>query len=398
VVMVAFGSMRMAVLELFRSRFADRLHRHIEVERLSSERMVQVDHHRVAANFPDRNGELLAVLALPDELHPGFRDRPFGERGTRHFLNAAGIMLAVTFFRGDHDLLGVVGRKAFQRVFETWNNVAFAMEVAERRTRLTLIHDFAVAQVKLVIEVHDAALAYLHISLQFRVFPGGTRVHAPSEVEKYRVQYRAENIGPHYRGWLHLTFTSLGSLGAIVFAIAPLNGVRPTEWLVVPLSFAVANLAEYFGHKGPMHLRKKGLSLLFQRHTEEHHHFFTHQAMTYESSTDFKMVLFPPEMLLFFLGGIATPLGLAMYFLAGPNAGWLFLATAMSYFLTYEWLHFCYHLPEAHWLSRQRWIRALRRHHTAHHNPALMGRWNYNITFPICDALFGTRYRGERSS
>jgi len=24
-----------------------------------------------------------------------------------------------------------------------------------------------------------------------------------------------------------------------------------------------------------------------------------------------------------------------------------------------------------------------------------MQKWNFNITFPICDALFGTTFRGE---
>ena len=41
-------------------------------------------------------------------------------------------------------------------------------------------------------------------------------------------------------------------------------------------------------------------------------------------------------------------------------------------------------------------VRVLRRHHQAHHDLGLMQRWNFNITFPICDAVFGTLYRGQR--
>ena len=61
---------------------------------------------------------------------------------------------------------------------------------------------------------------------------------------------------------------------------------------------------------------------------------------------DFKMVLFPPVMLLFFLGAIATPIALLLllFAMATPNVAWLYVAVAMSYFLTYEWLHFSYHL------------------------------------------------------
>ena len=44
----------------------------------------------------------------------------------------------------------------------------------------------------------------------------------------------------------------------------------------------------------------------------------------------------------------------------------------------------------------KRWIiRKLRNHHATHHAPELMQSWNFNITFPIFDAIYGTRYRGE---
>lgn len=101
-------------------------------------------------------------------------------------------------------------------------------------------------------------------------------------------------------------------------------------------------------------------------------------------------------MLLFFLGFMALPLGGLVYFLVSPNAGYLFALVIIGYFLTYEWLHFSYHLPESSWVGRLPGMGTLRQHHTQHHNLALMGRWNFNITFPIADALFGTYYRGEK--
>ena len=176
---------------------------------------------------------------------------------------------------------------------------------------------------------------------------------------------------------------------------SPPAAPRPSwlELLTVPVSFLIANLAEYFGHKGPMHRKAAGLGIVFRRHTLEHHHFFTHQAMSFESTRDFKMVLFPPVLLIFFLGGIATPLGALAFLLLTPNCGWLFVTTAMAYFLSYEWLHFSYHLPDGHWLSRTRVLARLRKHHTHHHDLALMGKWNFNITFPICDAVMGTSFK-----
>jgi hypothetical protein len=215
-----------------------------------------------------------------------------------------------------------------------------------------------------------------------------------SAVLAFREDYRKENVGPNYNGWAHAAFTAFGSLGVIAFACSRVHAVRPSEWAVLPLGFLVANVSEYFGHKGPMHRPVRGLGILFQRHTREHHRFFTSEAMHYESARDFKMVLFPPVMLVFFLGALATPIAAVLFWALSANAGWLFVVVAMSYFLTYETLHFAYHLQPHSWVGRLPFMEVLRRHHTRHHDPKLMGRYNFNITFPICDRVFGTTWRG----
>jgi hypothetical protein len=215
----------------------------------------------------------------------------------------------------------------------------------------------------------------------------------PPDVEAFRAQYRATEMGPWYSGWAHLAFTSAGSLLSIAWAVSSLRDVTRWEWLVIPAGFLTANLGEYLGHRGPMHRPRRGLRLLFERHARQHHRFFTHEAMEYAASRDFKMVLFPPVMLFFFIGCLATPIGLALALLWSRNAGWLFAATAIGYFLSYEWLHFSYHFSVDSWVGRLPFMAALRRHHTLHHDQAQMGRCNFNITFPICDWLFGTLYR-----
>lgn len=212
----------------------------------------------------------------------------------------------------------------------------------------------------------------------------------PDHVEEFRRRYRASEIGPRYSGLAHLLATSLGGLAVIAYAAGRLHDVRPLQWLTVPLAFLVANLSEYLGHRGPMHHPRRGLTLLYRRHTKQHHHFYTHDAMAAESSRDFKMVLFPPVMFLFFLGDIAAPIAGLLFLLCSANVAWLFVLTATGYFLTYEWLHLCYHLPPGSPVGRLPGMAALRRHHTRHHDLALMGRWNFNVTFPISDWLFGT--------
>jgi sterol desaturase/sphingolipid hydroxylase (fatty acid hydroxylase superfamily) len=214
----------------------------------------------------------------------------------------------------------------------------------------------------------------------------------PAAVASFREDYRARHIGPRYSGVAHLLFTSLGSLAVIVLAAANVRAPRPLELLTVPVTFLFANYVEYRGHQGPMHRRRRGLSLLFERHTRQHHRYFTQDAMSYEGTRDFKMVLFPPVMLLFFLGVVAVPVGTALFWLSSRNVALLYVATAMGYFLAYEWLHFCHHLPPDTPLARLGVLRRLRAHHQAHHDPARMDSWNFNISFPICDRLLGTRW------
>jgi len=218
---------------------------------------------------------------------------------------------------------------------------------------------------------------------------------SPEPAQSFRSEYRATQIGRHYSGWGHFVFTTTGALLAIVAAGLQLRAVHGAQWLTIPVAFLIANLGEYLGHRGAMHRPRRGLGLLYRRHTQQHHHFFTHATMAAESPRDFKMVLFPPVMLLFFLGGLAAPIGALLYFAVSPNTGLLFAMVAMGYFLTYEWLHFFYHLPPDTWIGRLPFMQTLRRHHTRHHDLALMGRWNFNITFPIADWLFGTYYRDD---
>ena len=212
----------------------------------------------------------------------------------------------------------------------------------------------------------------------------------PSSVAAFRAKHRAEHIGPRYRGWLHFSTTTVGAATAIGIAAWQVDAPTVFELALIPVYFLFANLVEYFGHRGPMHHRRRGLGAIFERHSLQHHRFYTHDAMEAESPRDFQMVLFPPVMLLFFLGGLAAPIGGLLGLLLSANAGWLFAATATAYFLTYEWLHFAYHLPPESAIGRTWLVRRLRRHHMIHHDPRHMTRANFNITFPIADYVMGT--------
>lgn len=209
-------------------------------------------------------------------------------------------------------------------------------------------------------------------------------------ISEYREWYRREIIPENYRGVVHLCFTFGTGLAVVVFSLLQLTQLRSLEWLAVPLTFLYANLAEYLGHRFAMHRPVRGLRILFERHAGQHHRFFSQNEMELECPRDLRVVLFPPVLMVFFVVAFALPVGMLLGWLFGGNVGFLFVATAVAYFLNYEILHLAYHMPAQSWLGRRWLVNLLRGLHTDHHDVRLMSGWNFNITYPICDALFGS--------
>jgi hypothetical protein len=216
------------------------------------------------------------------------------------------------------------------------------------------------------------------------------------QLQAFREAYRRDFVPAHYRGALHLLFTFGFCTIALVACLLQLEDVRPLEWLAVPLTVLYTNLAEYWGHRGPMHHLTRGLRPVYERHTRQHHRFFTAATMTVDGLRDLRAVLFPPVLVTFFLAAFALPAALLLAWLTTANVGWLFGATSLFYFLNYEFLHLAYHLPERHAVARWPIVGRLRWLHRAHHDPRLMASRNFNISYPICDWLFGTLHRPQR--
>jgi uncharacterized protein YndB with AHSA1/START domain len=214
----------------------------------------------------------------------------------------------------------------------------------------------------------------------------------------YRKQYRQQFIGPRYRGWLHFAFTVALASTIIVLSAMHLQSVTLWEWLTVPLTFLYANFAEYFGHRGPMHHPRRTLHMVYERHTRQHHRFFTDSHMAFDDTRDFKAVLFPPVLVTFFLLAFGSPAVFLLAWMATWNVACLFALTVAAYFLNYELLHFSYHLPREHLIARLPGMAALRRHHTVHHDPALMSQCNFNISYPIADWVLGTLHHDSKET
>lgn len=212
----------------------------------------------------------------------------------------------------------------------------------------------------------------------------------------FRTQYRRDEIPPDYSGVRHAAYTFGGGTLAFVACLLMLDGVRPAEWLTVPIAFLYANLAEYLGHRYVMHRPVPGLGAIYKRHAGQHHRFFTADVMPYDDARDLRAVLFPPILVVFFFGGFALPVGLLLAWLVSANVAWLMVATGVGYYLSYEFLHYAYHARPGSRIARLPGLAVLRRLHTRHHDPAVMAHRNFNITWPIGDLLFGTLDRGPR--
>jgi hypothetical protein len=217
----------------------------------------------------------------------------------------------------------------------------------------------------------------------------------PEAVARFREGYRRDEIPKGYSGRVHACITFGGGGIALALCLLQLRDVAPLEWLTVPLAFLYSNLSEYLGHRFPMHHRYPGLGLVFRRHTLQHHRFFTDAAMPCETPRDLRAVLFPPLLVAFFFGAFGVPVWFLLARIASANVAWLFIAVGVGYFLNYEVLHYAYHARAGSWFARRRVVRRLRALHETHHDPALMTKCNFNITYPIGDWLFGTRHGGS---
>ncbi len=201
-----------------------------------------------------------------------------------------------------------------------------------------------------------------------------------------------------YNGWRHLGLSMGFAITTLVLAASQLSNTSAYEWLTLPITFIYANIVEYVVHRFPMHRPFKALKILFRRHARQHHRFFTEKAMQFDSANDFAALLFPPYLIFFFLFFFALPVGLLLAFVASENVAYLFVVTAFAYFINYEMFHTMYHLPSSHWIYRFKLARSLRELHLHHHNQKIMSHYNFNITYPISDWLFGTYYRDQRNT
>lgn len=218
----------------------------------------------------------------------------------------------------------------------------------------------------------------------------------PAAREALRARLNAR-IPSWYRPWVHLAFPSAIGLSIVACALYLLHPLVAWQLATVPLTFLLLNASEWRIHRDLLHHRTPGMTVLYDRHTPEHHMIFLTDDMAIRSTREFRLVLIPAYGILaaFFS---ALPIPAVLAWLGQWNVAMLFVATTMLYVISYEWLHLSYHLPPESFVGRRKIIAFLRRHHATHHDPRLMQRWNFNVTVPLWDLVRGTIYREDRAT
>jgi sterol desaturase/sphingolipid hydroxylase (fatty acid hydroxylase superfamily) len=209
-------------------------------------------------------------------------------------------------------------------------------------------------------------------------------------VERIRETLREKTPERGLSGATRFVLLTIFLLAAIALCLWGLDEVSAWEWLTAPATFLYANLLEYWAHRVPMHRPVPPLTLIFRGHSLQHHLFFTERVMTCDRR-DVRFLLLPPYMILSLTACFIAPVAASLAWWLSVNVALLFAATALAYYLVYELLHAVYHLPQSHPIARLALTRRLASAHRLHHDHQYMTQYNFNITFPIGDWLFGTR-------
>ncbi len=212
-----------------------------------------------------------------------------------------------------------------------------------------------------------------------------------SERQKtFRKEYRSRIMG-WYDGYVHIAIIYAMGAAAFYIYVQHVENVLWWEWLTLPITFLFTNMFEWLVHKHIMHrpFNMKVLRAVYERHTLNHHQFFTDDEMRFRDHTDWRVTVFPPYALVVFIL-MSMPTAFFLSWAISSNVGWLFMCATSGMYLLYEFMHFCCHVDENWFVRNMPFVNTIRRHHTAHHNARLMMEVNMNLTFPIADCLFGT--------
>ena len=163
---------------------------------------------------------------------------------------------------------------------------------------------------------------------------------------------------------------------------------------VSPVAIIYSSLAEWVIHGTFMHRPLARFRHFYHGHAEVHHGIYRGDS-TYvvgdrkpeEITLAWWAMPFP---ILFH-----APILLAIAIWVSAPAAAAILCVLILYQATYEYIHYCMHVPRNRWFERSSAFKWLNAHHLQHHRKHNM---NLNIVLPIFDFLLGTRQRLSESA
>ena len=212
------------------------------------------------------------------------------------------------------------------------------------------------------------------------------------EVEKFREEFRKNKIPRWYIPELHLSTNIVVIISVFSYCLYNISSPSFTELLMIPAMLIAGNFFVWAFHKYPLHRPFKVMPLAYKIHTLAHHYFYTDEAIIYRDKRDFIILFFPVHFVLPVNGILFPALG---YFarefgILSPNASFLMIFMAAMYLLLYEVFHFVSHLPRTSKVLKIPFFLSAWKHHRIHHTIKYMGKYNFNIVFPLFDRIFGT--------
>ena len=217
--------------------------------------------------------------------------------------------------------------------------------------------------------------------------PSSTPSSLPFGSEQYRQHFRDHLAGP-IPGPIYALLVLCLLIAIIVGLALSIPRYEPYFLVLLPAYFLFTNWLEYLLHRFPMHRKTPGMEIVYE-HVTIHHNFYANEHFYFEEPRDIYAAILPWYIFIGLTLVIGAVSGL-IYFFFGLSNGLFFALVAYSYYLLYEILHFSYHTPADGWVKQLPFIGSLAQRHVVHHRTNAMAHYNFNITFPIFDRVYGT--------
>jgi hypothetical protein len=210
------------------------------------------------------------------------------------------------------------------------------------------------------------------------------------KIEIVRTSFREEALKNRYKPYLHLGGNLLLLMASILLNMFQYKNPKWIDFIPFAVVLILGNFVVYIIHRYPLHGFYKWNMYAYGSHTRRHHIFFQNHAMTFNGKSDWFTIFFPVEIVIFFVLVYHPLFYILLKPLIGHNAATSYLIASSGYFLLYEFVHYCSHLPLNHPLLKIKHLRDMRMHHEIHHCPKLMGKYNFNIVYSLADRVFRT--------